>query len=135
MLFSKRKITVIPGDGIGPEVVSAALKVIEATGVEVEPEVCLAGAKAFEKGIESGVPDETRESIERVRPVHDEKIRRVEMLEGVEGDRQRSLQQELAEIAPGAIGDFHGGEQVLQEARDMAAQQSSLGPAVAFQST
>jgi isocitrate dehydrogenase len=65
MLFDKRKITVIPGDGIGPEVVSAALKVIEATGVDIEPEVCLAGAGAFAKGIESGVPDETIESIER----------------------------------------------------------------------
>ena len=42
MLFDKRKITVIPGDGIGPEVVSAALKVIEATGIDIEPEVCLA---------------------------------------------------------------------------------------------
>jgi isocitrate dehydrogenase len=67
MLFSKRKITVIPGDGIGPEVVAAALKVIEATGVEIEPEICLAGAKAFEKGIESGVPDETRQSIEETK--------------------------------------------------------------------
>lgn len=67
MLFSKRKITVIPGDGIGPEVVAAALKVVEATGVEIEPEVCLAGAKAFEKGIESGVPEETRESIEQTK--------------------------------------------------------------------
>jgi isocitrate dehydrogenase len=67
MLFSKRKITVIPGDGIGPEVVAAALKVVEATGVEIEPEICLAGAKAFEKGIESGVPDETRESIEKTK--------------------------------------------------------------------
>ena len=67
MLFSKRKITVIPGDGIGPEVVAAALKVVEATGVDIEPEVCLAGAKAFEKGIESGVPEETRESIEQTK--------------------------------------------------------------------
>ena len=66
MLFDKtRKITVIPGDGIGPEVVSAALKVVQATGVDIEPEVCLAGAGAFEKGIESGVPRETIESIER----------------------------------------------------------------------
>src|SRR5687768_5782588 len=66
MLFDNaRKITVIPGDGIGPEVISAALKVVEATGVKVEAEVCLAGAGAFEKGIESGVPDETIESIER----------------------------------------------------------------------
>ena len=67
MLFSKRKVTVIPGDGIGPEVVSAALKVVEASGVDIEPEICLAGGEAFAKGIESGVPDETRESIERTK--------------------------------------------------------------------
>ena len=69
MLFNKRKITVIPGDGIGPEVVSAALKVVEASGVDIEPEIALAGAGAFEKGIESGVPDETIESIERTKVV------------------------------------------------------------------
>ena len=69
MLFDKKRITVIPGDGIGPEVISAALKVIEATGVDIEPEVCLAGAGAFEKGIESGVPKETIESIERTKVV------------------------------------------------------------------
>jgi len=69
MLFAKRKITVIPGDGIGPEVISAALKVVEATGVDIEPEVCLAGAEAFSKGIESGVPQETIDSIERTKVV------------------------------------------------------------------
>jgi isocitrate dehydrogenase len=69
MLFDKRKITVIPGDGIGPEVVSAALKVIEATGISIEPEICLAGAEAFKKNIESGVPDETIASIEETKVV------------------------------------------------------------------
>jgi isocitrate dehydrogenase len=69
MLFNKRKITVIPGDGIGPEVIAAALKVVEASGVDIETEVCLAGAGAFDKGIESGVPDETIGSIERTKVV------------------------------------------------------------------
>ena len=69
MLFDKRKITVIPGDGIGPEVVSAAMKVIEATGISIEPEICIAGAEAFKKGIESGVPDETIASIEETKVV------------------------------------------------------------------
>jgi isocitrate dehydrogenase len=69
MLFDKRKITVIPGDGIGPEVVAAALKVIDATSVRIEPEICLAGAEAFKKDIESGVPKETIESIERTKVV------------------------------------------------------------------
>jgi len=64
----------------------------------------------------------TQESIERVRHVDDERIRRVEVMEGVEGDRQRSLQQELAEIESAALGDFHGEEKILQDARDVAAQ-------------
>src|SRR5688572_4117956 len=64
MLFDKkREITVIPGDGIGPEVVAAALKVIEATGINIEADVQQAGASCFEKGIESGVPPDTIDSI------------------------------------------------------------------------
>lgn len=64
----------------------------------------------------------TRESSERLRPVDDEQIRRVEVMEGIEGDRRRSLQQEIAEVDPAAVGDFHGQERVLQGAREVAAQ-------------
>jgi hypothetical protein len=64
----------------------------------------------------------TRESSEWVRSVDDEQIRRVEVMEGIEGDRRRSLQQEIAEVDPAAIGDFHGQERVLQGAREVAAQ-------------
>jgi hypothetical protein len=49
-------------------------------------------------------------------------VRRVEALEGLEGDRQRSLQQELAEFDGRAIGAFEGEAQVLQGARQIAAQ-------------
>src|SRR5512141_764978 len=69
MLFNTRKITVIPGDGIGPEVIAAALKVVEATGVDIEADVQHAGASCFEKGIVSGVPRETIESIEKTKVV------------------------------------------------------------------
>ena len=69
MLFGSRKITVIPGDGIGPEVTSAALKVIEATGVRIEAEIRPAGATVFARGIDSGVPPETIESIEKTKVV------------------------------------------------------------------
>jgi isocitrate dehydrogenase len=61
----KRKITVLPGDGIGPEVVDAALAIIQATEAKVEFEKCEAGARAFEKGIATGIPKDTVESIER----------------------------------------------------------------------
>ena len=64
----------------------------------------------------------SRESSERVRPVDNEQVRRVEVMDGIEGDRQRTLQQEIAEVDPGAVGDFHGQERVRQGARDVAAQ-------------
>jgi isocitrate dehydrogenase len=69
MTATKRKITVLPGDGIGPEVVEAALAIINATGAAVEFEKCEAGARAFQKRIVTGIPNETIESIERTRVV------------------------------------------------------------------
>ena len=41
------KITLIPGDGIGPEVTRAAIRVLEATGVIFEWESFEAGAEAY----------------------------------------------------------------------------------------
>ena len=69
MTPAKRKITVLPGDGIGPEVVDSALAIVKATGAPVEFEICEAGARAFQKGIVTGIPKETIESIERTRVV------------------------------------------------------------------
>ncbi len=69
MTATKRKITILSGDGIGPEVVGAALAIVEATGAPVEFEKCEAGARAFQKGIVTGIPKETIESIERTRVV------------------------------------------------------------------
>ncbi|MFL5527218.1 MAG: NADP-dependent isocitrate dehydrogenase [Gemmatimonadaceae bacterium] len=69
MTPAKRKITILSGDGIGPEVVDAALAIIEATGAAVEFEKCEAGARAFQKGIVTGIPKETIASIERTRVV------------------------------------------------------------------
>jgi len=65
----KKVVTLIPGDGIGPEVINAARRVIEAAGVPIEWEECEAGASVFRKGLESGVPGETIESIQRTRVV------------------------------------------------------------------
>src|SRR6266576_1901295 len=69
MTTAKRKITVLPGDGIGPEVVDSALEIIKAAGVGVEFEKCEAGARAFQKGIVTGMPKETIQSIERTKVV------------------------------------------------------------------
>src|ERR1700751_3899688 len=60
------KITLIPGDGIGPEVTDATVRILEATGVKFEWERFQAGAEAFEKYKEY-IPKELNESIERTR--------------------------------------------------------------------
>ena len=42
------KVTLVPGDGIGPEVTQAVVRIIESTGVKFEWERFAAGAEAFE---------------------------------------------------------------------------------------
>jgi isocitrate dehydrogenase len=65
MSTKKHTITLIPGDGIGPEVISATRRIIEAAGADIEWELCEAGAEVFKKGLSSGVPTETIDSIIR----------------------------------------------------------------------
>ena len=60
------KITLIPGDGIGPEVTQAVVRILEATGIKFEWESFRVGAEAFEKHGEY-IPKELSESIERTR--------------------------------------------------------------------
>ena len=45
----KHKITLIPGDGIGPEVTQPTLAIIKAAGVDAQWETHLAGAEALKK--------------------------------------------------------------------------------------
>ncbi|MCM8792217.1 MAG: isocitrate/isopropylmalate dehydrogenase family protein [Candidatus Omnitrophica bacterium] len=58
----KHRVTLIPGDGIGPEVVSQAVRCIEATGVDIEWDVVTAGEEALKKYNEL-LPKETISSI------------------------------------------------------------------------
>jgi isocitrate dehydrogenase len=62
-------VTLIPGDGIGAEVIAAARRVVEAAGAKIEWEERQAGASVFKQGIASGVPQETIESIKKTRVV------------------------------------------------------------------
>ena len=59
-------ITILPGDGIGPEVTNATVRILEATGIKFEWETFMAGAEAFEKYKEY-IPKELNDSIERTR--------------------------------------------------------------------
>ena len=62
----KHTITLIPGDGIGPEIVAATVRVIEASGVDVAWETHILGSQALEK-FGTTLPEETTESIKRNR--------------------------------------------------------------------
>ncbi|MEM2865635.1 MAG: isocitrate/isopropylmalate dehydrogenase family protein [Candidatus Hadarchaeales archaeon] len=58
------RVTLIPGDGVGPEVTEAARRCVEATGVRIEWEVVEAGEKVMrEKG--TPLPEEVLESVRR----------------------------------------------------------------------
>ena len=59
-------VTLIPGDGIGPEVVEAAVEVFDEAGAGVEWERQVAGMTAVESGL-GPLPEETLESIRRNR--------------------------------------------------------------------
>src|ERR1700749_3339683 len=63
-MTTTHRITLIPGDGIGPEVTQAVVRILEATGVKFEWERHAAGAEAFEIFGEY-IPTALYESIER----------------------------------------------------------------------
>ncbi len=58
------KVTLIPGDGTGPEVTEATTRVLEATGIGFQWELAYAGMIAQEK-FGNVLPDSTLESIRR----------------------------------------------------------------------
>ncbi len=58
------KVTLIPGDGIGPEITASVVRVLEATGLHFEWEPFEAGAEAFAHAGEY-IPHELIESFER----------------------------------------------------------------------
>jgi isocitrate dehydrogenase (NAD+) len=60
----KHTITLIPGDGIGPEVASNVVRIIEASGVEITWETHYAGAQALEKFGDT-LPQELLDSVIR----------------------------------------------------------------------
>lgn len=55
-------VTLIPGDGSGPEVIAAAKRVVEATGVRIEWDEMEAGAAMIEK-YGTPLPDRVLDSI------------------------------------------------------------------------
>jgi isocitrate/isopropylmalate dehydrogenase len=69
MSTTRHAVTVIPGDGIGPECVNSAIDIIEAVGIGVDWDEQHAGERVFEQGVASGVPSATIDSVNRTRVV------------------------------------------------------------------
>ena len=81
------KVTLIPGDGIGPEVMPAAVRILEATGVKFEWESFAAGADALRE-----VPRVHSEGADRIHRAHARWAERA----GHHADRRRLLQHQRA---------------------------------------
>lgn len=60
------KVTLIPGDGIGPEVADAAVRAVDATGVSIEWERVELSSKIIEES-KTSVPQHVLDSLERTR--------------------------------------------------------------------
>jgi isocitrate dehydrogenase len=65
--MSKTKITVAYGDGIGPEIMDATLKVILAAGAQLDIETIEIGEKVYLKGVSAGIEDSSWESLKRTK--------------------------------------------------------------------
>lgn len=62
-MSDKRKITVAYGDGIGPEIMTATLSILEAAGAAIETEVIEIGEQVYLKGISSGIEPSAWDSL------------------------------------------------------------------------
>jgi isocitrate dehydrogenase (NAD+) len=62
--LAKHTVTLIPGDGIGPELTSAMTRVVEATGVDIAWEVAEAGADVVDK-YGTPLPEHVLESVRK----------------------------------------------------------------------
>lgn len=63
--ITNTKITVAYGDGIGPEIMDATLRILVAAGARIEPEVIEIGEKVYQSGSKAGIQPSDWESLRR----------------------------------------------------------------------
>ncbi len=66
-MTAKVPITVARGDGIGPEIMDATLRILEAAGAALDIEEIEIGEKAYLKGYSAGIAPEAWESLRRTK--------------------------------------------------------------------
>jgi isocitrate dehydrogenase len=67
MSTTKTPITVAYGDGIGPEIMDATLRIITAAGAQIEPEVIEIGEKVYLQGNSAGIEPKAWDSLRRTK--------------------------------------------------------------------
>lgn len=67
MPSSRQRITIAYGDGIGPEIMKATLRILDAAGANLEYEEIEIGEKLYRKGISSGIAESSWESLRRTK--------------------------------------------------------------------
>jgi len=63
--MAKKRITVAKGDGIGPEIMDATLRIIEAAGAELEYDFIDVGEKVYLSGNTAGITNESWDTLRR----------------------------------------------------------------------
>lgn len=66
-MSNKTPITVAHGDGIGPEIMDATLRILEAAGAALAVETIAIGKSVFDRGFQSGIEDSAWDSLRRTR--------------------------------------------------------------------
>ena len=64
---TKTPITVAHGDGIGPEIMRATLRIVEASGAALEIETIEIGEKVYLRGNSSGIEPSSWDSLLRAK--------------------------------------------------------------------
>lgn len=66
-MTTKTPITVAPGDGIGPEIMTATLKILEAANALIVPEFIELGEKVYLQGNSTGISEAALDSIRKTK--------------------------------------------------------------------
>lgn len=66
-MTQKTPITVALGDGIGPDIMMAALSILEAGGAQIEPEYIEIGEKVYLRGISAGIEESSWASLRKTK--------------------------------------------------------------------
>ncbi len=66
-MTKKSPVTVAYGDGIGPEIMTAVMDILEKAGAQLEIETIEIGEKVYKRGVPSGIEDSAWESLNRTK--------------------------------------------------------------------